>query len=193
MGIFGSTFDPPHFAHLLAAQWSLEALNLDFILMIPASINPLKQEHIPAQPQLRLEMVNRAVEGCPHFLVSDVELQRAGVSYMVDTIMELRRTYTVEEYKFYLLLGADVANDFHLWRSPRELSELTTLAVFNRPGYDFNRVMAKLPDSASAIKIPELEISSTLIRERVKSGKSIEFMVPPSVISIIDRENLYRN
>ncbi len=193
VGIFGSTFDPPHYAHLIAAEWSREALSLDFVLMIPANRNPLKQPRQSAPADIRLQMIGAAVKNTSKFIVSEIEVRRAGASYMVETLKELQGEYPPERHSFYLLLGADVARDFHLWRNPLEVSEMASLAVFNRSVYDLDEAAAKLPGKPVKIWIPQLELSSTIIRRRVREGKSIEFMVPPAVTEIIEREGLYRS
>lgn len=191
IGLFGATFDPPHYGHLIAADYAADELELDEVLMIPASLNPLKQEHLPAPPNLRLEMIQAAVVKYPRFRVSDIELKRGGVSYTIDTVQSLLKDYRSHETEFFLLLGADAAADFHLWRDYQRLAEMCQLSILSRPGFDMESTLAKLPLPAAALNMPMIDISSTLIRNRLRQGKSINFLTPPEVVEIIECEKLY--
>ena len=178
--------------HLIAAEWAAEELNLHRVLMIPANLNPLKQGHNPASPKLRLKMVEAAIHNYPRFTVDDIEIRRGGVSFMMETIDLLRKEYPPGENDLFLLLGADAAADFKLWRDYERLAQTCTIAVFNRPGYELEVAAAGLPAGAVTLKIPTVDISSTSIRNRISAGKSIRFMTPEPVRDIIEREGLYR-
>jgi len=178
--------------HLIAAEWAAEDLNLHQVLIIPANLNPLKREHRPAPPEIRLKMVEAAIGNYPQLTVDDIEIRRSGVSFMIDTIDLLREKYTARENDFFLLLGADAAADFKLWWDYERLAQICTIAVFNRPGYELEVVAASLPAGAVTLKIPMVDISSTSIRHRIRAGKSIRFMTPEPVRQIIEEEGLYR-
>jgi len=190
IGIFGATFDPLHVGHLIAVNFALEELGLDEIIMIPANLNPLKQNHTPAPPEIRLEMLDSTMGNHDKIRISDVELKRGGVSYMIDTVIELKAGFP-DSSEIYLLVGADSALDFTKWRDYGKLSELCRLAVFNRPGYSFDDVASNLPVDFIPLKMPLIGISSTLIRELVAAGKSIEHLTPEVIVKIIEKNNLY--
>jgi len=192
IGIFGATFDPPHSAHLIAAEYAVSELKLNKVLMIPANVNPLKKQRKPTPPDIRLQMIQAAVNGYPQFEVNDVELKRGGVSYMIDTVLDLRENYPPAEAELYLLLGADAAEEFHLWRSHRQLAEICRLVVFNRPQYNLQTILKKLTVPALPLNIPAFDISSTAIRRRIREGKPVDFLAPVEVLKIIQKENLYR-
>jgi nicotinate-nucleotide adenylyltransferase len=188
VGIFGGTFDPPHMGHLIVAEHVREELGLDRIVFIPCSIPPHKQENdITSGPQ-RMEMVRLATRGNPAFDVSDVELVRGGVSYTVDTLIDL--TKQQPDRKLYFLVGMDNIGDFHTWREPQRILELAMIVVMKRPGYELPGEMP-IPD-ALVCEVPDVEISSRVIRERVREGKSVRHLVPDAVHSFIVAENLYK-
>ena len=190
LGIFGATFDPPHLGHLIAAEFAAEELRLDEILLIPANLNPLKIQHQPAPPEIRLEMVKAAAASRPKFKVSDLELKRGGVSYMIDTIRQLQKNHPPHT-AFYLLLGTDAAAEFLKWKKYQSLAEICTITVLDRPGWNISLVLQKLQIPFLYLKMPLIDISSSLIRERVAQGKPIDFLTIPGVVEIIRREKLY--
>jgi nicotinate-nucleotide adenylyltransferase len=193
LGIFGAAFDPPHYGHLIAAEWVAEELRLRQILMIPSNINPLKRLHPPAPATFRWEMIQAALKSHPNFKVSDIEIKRSGISYMIDTLKFLQNDYPPNLYRLYLLLGADIAAEFGLWRDYEKIAQICQLVAFNRPGYDIKKIVSELPAGAISVHIPMMDISSTMLRERIQLGKSIRFLTPSPVCEIIEREKLYRN
>jgi nicotinate-nucleotide adenylyltransferase len=203
VGLFGGTFDPPHQGHLVAAQEALEQLALDVVYLMPAGEPPHKPVQGMTPAPLRLAMVHAAVAGHPGFQVRDDELKRAGPSFTVDTLRALKKANPEDDV--FLILGADQWRAFHRWRAPDEIGRLATLVVLNR-GRDGARDseetgkqgplpvppgMAK-PASIVEISIPALELSSSEIRERVRTGRSIRFLVPDEVRRIIREAQLYR-
>ena len=137
-------------------------------------------------------MVEAAIGNYPQLTVDDIEIRRSGVSFMIETIDLLREKYTARENDFFLLLGADAAADFKLWRDYERLAQICTIAVFNRPGCELETISANLPAGAVTLEIPMIDISSTSIRNRIRAGKSIRFMTPEPVRQIIEEEGLYR-
>lgn len=192
IGIFGATFDPPHYGHLIAAEYSRSLLGLNLIIFIPANRNPLKREQIPAPAEFRMEMLKAAVGGTPFYEVDDLELQRGGNSFMIETFLDLQKRYSLKKPEFYLLLGADSAKDFAHWKDYGSLAKMCEPIIFNRPGSNLSKVAANFPAPCSTMEIPMIEISSTLIRNRISEGKSVKFLTPDTVIEIIEREKLYR-
>ena len=185
-GIFGGTFDPPHVGHLIAAQDALETLGLDRVLFIPARLPPHKQKEKVSEAAVRLQMIQAAAGGNPNFEVSDVELNRTGPSYTVDTLRELHKQRPGDE--FYLLLGVDQVQEFSTWREPDEVRRLARLAMLTRSGIE----EAAAGDIVyQTVPVTRVDVSSTLVRQRVTSGKSIRFLVPEAVERIITAEGLY--
>ncbi len=194
LGILGGTFDPPHNAHLALAGRSLSQLALSRVLWVLTPDPPHKADNITPYP-LRREMLLAAIAGIPAFELSEVEAERRGPHYMVDTLRILRRRNPDTEIT--LLLGGDSLRDILRWHHPRELIRMCTLAVLRRPG---TRVgMARLEKFVPGIskrtvfiEAPPMQISSTNIRSLVREGKSIAGQVPPAVGEIIRRNGLYR-
>jgi|GEM_PF-1735517 len=190
IGLFGATFDPPHFAHLTALLAAYEQLNLSKILLIPANINPLKQTHTPAPPQIRLQMLAAMTAQYPYMRIYTGEIDRGGISYMIDTLKELLTLYP-PPHRFYLLLGADVAKHFHRWKDYLSLPQFAEIVIFNRPGYNLNNISANLPFPHRLLHIPPMKISSSKIRRKIKTGQAIASEVPPPVARIIFENKLY--
>ncbi|MEW6145991.1 MAG: nicotinate-nucleotide adenylyltransferase [Thermodesulfobacteriota bacterium] len=212
-GLFGGTFDPVHLGHLRAAEEIREMLSLDKVCFIPAAVAPHKKTAHSAPPSHRLEMLKLAVSDNPCFEVSDYELGKDTPSYTVETLRHLKKTNPGSEY--YFMVGNELFREIETWREWRELFKLSNFAVITRPGYP-DTDEAKLPlalendfsyykiednviyykDNNSGLiafsKIKGLEISSTEIRRFVKSGRSIKYLVPPSVEEYILRNNIYR-
>ena len=191
IGLFGGTFDPVHFGHLLIAEYIREELGLDHILFIPTHRHPLKNNSSLSSPAQRLEMVKLATADNPHFEVSDIELREEKTSYTVDTLRELNRQYGAHAPRFYFLLGMDNVNQLHLWKEPEALVKLCQIVAFGRPGFEPVSAARPFLPHITFLSIPLLEISSTEIRERVRRGKSIRYLVPDAVISFIRKNKLY--
>jgi nicotinate-nucleotide adenylyltransferase len=188
IGIFGGTFDPPHIGHLVAAVDALQVLELDLVLLVVASIPWQKagsREISPAED--RLAMVAAAVADTDGIEASDVEIARGGPSYTADTLEVLHAAEP--EAELFLILGNDAAAGFDTWERHQEVAELATLVVVDRPG------SAPPPDGPygwTRVDIPELEISSTELRERVATGRSIRYLVPAGVEAVVAGRGLYR-
>jgi len=191
VGIFGATFDPPHMGHFIAVQRAYEELGLSKVILIPANINPFKQNHRPAAPEIRLQMLRSVITEHPFLLISTIEIDRGGVSYMADTVKELQTIYPPQRVRLFLLIGADAAADFHLWKDYRLLAELTEIIIFNRPGFNLAEISGKSDFPHRTLTIPQLEISSSEIRRRIRSGLSVKYLLPPAIEQIIQREKLY--
>lgn len=193
LGVFGGTFDPPHTGHLAVAQDVLERLELDRVLFMPAGEPPHKANGDLTGAELRLAMVAAAVEGDPRFQVSDMEVRRAGVSYTVDTLEALDNTAPGVER--FLLLGADQWASFGRWRSPRRIGELCRLVVLNREGDHPEDVDPGFTDGPPPdyleVHVTRMDISSTTLRDRIRAGRSIRYLVPDPVLRIIDSAGLY--
>ncbi|MBP3966148.1 nicotinate-nucleotide adenylyltransferase [Paenibacillus sp. DLE-14] len=193
VGFMGGTFDPIHYGHLLAAESAREACGLDEVWFIPAGHPPLKENGPLADGQTRLEMVYRAIDFQPHFRGMDVELEREGTSYTIDTVKSLMELYPDRE--FSIIIGSDRVNDLPQWHQINELAALVRFIGVRRAGEELkvDALPAFLQERLSIIEMPQIGISSTDIRNRRAQGRSIRFLVPEKVYSFIRRNGLYES
>ncbi len=187
VGIFGGTFDPIHLGHLITAQSVKELRNLEKIIFIPAFISPHKSDAKTSSPDDRLTMIKLAVENIPFFDYSDMEVKKGGISYSVDTLRELKKKYD----KLELIIGYDNIFTFHTWKEPDEILKLADLIVLKRKSSHPPQFEDKYYHQAVFVQTRGIEISATDIRERVKNGLPINFLVPPAVMEYIYKQNLY--
>ena len=187
IGIFGGTFDPPHNGHLIAAQDACEALRLDRLLFIPAGNPSHKRDQTISPAAIRLEMLQAAVAGDARFEVSDIELRRAGFSYTADTLRQLKDVYGGAE--FYLLLGADQVRDLPTWYEPEEVARLARIVLISRLGVDAVPQVESM--ISTTVRITRIDVSASDIRQRVAEGRSIRYLVPAAVETIIRERGLY--
>jgi nicotinate-nucleotide adenylyltransferase len=199
LGIFGGTFDPPHVGHLLAASDAIEHLVLDRLIFVPAAVQPLKASRSTALAADRLEMVQLTVGDDPRLETDSVELDREGLSYTVDTLREFARRHPSAER--YFLVGADVLSSFAQWRDPKIVLELATLAVLTRrsegetstgPARASSEMDADIARRSTVVPTRRIDVSSTEIRERVRTGRSIHGFVTDAVAGYISSHGLYR-
>jgi len=190
VGIFGGSFNPPHVAHLLIAELVRDQFQLDRILWIPNHQSPLKEARELAGAHDRLAMTRRAIVGNDAFDVSDLEVSRAGVSYTIDTVRALQDRQPNAD--FHLIIGSDSLDGLALWHEPEELLERVPLAVFRRPGFAGASAPGGISGRIAFADAPLLEISSTIIRRRVRAGRSIRYMVPDVVNAYVRDRELYR-
>jgi nicotinate-nucleotide adenylyltransferase len=190
LGIFGGTFDPVHHGHLILAERACEELRLDTLLFIPAYIPPHKSAgRRIASPERRIEMLRLAIASNPRFRIEDHEIDREGISYTVETLRYLQGEHP--DAALTLLIGADNARDFGTWHRPEEIVRMASVAVWERPGSELPReILPGIP--FERIDAPLIEISSTEIRERVASGRSIRYLTPEPVVEYIYQHGLYR-
>ncbi|XZE43451.1 nicotinate (nicotinamide) nucleotide adenylyltransferase [Pirellulaceae bacterium SH467] len=199
IGIFGGSFDPIHMAHLILAECCREALELEQVLFIPAFISPLKQDSLPIDSKHRVEMIRLAIGGNSAFRIDTRELDRGGVSYTIDTVQELKREYPNAE--LVLLMGADSVQDLPKWKSPEELLELISIGAISRGGLGdppWEAIRGLVSEERwlqlqKRIDAPQLELSSSTLRQRIASGHSIRYQVPTSVEMYIQQHQLYFN
>jgi len=194
LGIFGGTFDPIHYGHLIVARAALEALGLDEVLFVPAGRPWMKDTGTLSPAEDRARMTELAIAGDPQFRVSRLEIERAGETYTLDTL----RALSADAGRPVLTLGADAFADFPAWREPAEVARLAQIAVLGRPGRDtaaiIDEVKAQVPNvDAAPLEAPLIEISATAIRDRVRRGLPIRDLVPPAVAHYIADQGLYRN
>lgn len=189
LGIFGGSFDPPHVGHLLVASDAYEALELDRLTFVPTAIQPLKADAQAAPAHQRLAMVRLLAGSDGRFDVDATEIDRAGLSYTVDTLESFALRFPTAERFF--LVGEDAMAAFGSWRAPDRILELAKVAVLRRPVSSGAKSPA-LPDGTILLPTRLVDVSSTEIRERVRCGKSLYGFVPEPVAEFIEAERLYR-
>ncbi len=197
IGVLGGSFDPLHYGHLILAEQIRQEADLDKVLLVPAYVNPFKEEVPPADGHHRLEMLRLAAGDHPFFGISDIELKREGPSYTYDTLAALKeRDYPDDD--LFFIMGTDSFYQVEHWHKAEELICSFGFLIGMRKGYDeeelkatIARLKEKYPLRAEYIRIPELEISSTDIKQRIRDGKSVRFLLPDPVISYIREEDLY--
>jgi nicotinate-nucleotide adenylyltransferase len=195
-GIMGGTFNPIHIGHLIAAQEVLERLELDYIIFLPAGNPPHKAESDVIEANHRYEMVKLAVEKNNRFYISDIEIKREGKTYTYDTLIELKKFYYDVEFSF--LLGYDTLRDMDTWKRVDEVFKLTSFVVVNRGNLpedmneEINKKKTYYDAKISVVSIPEIDISSTEIRDRISKGRNVQYLVPEKVNDYILTQGLYR-
>jgi len=197
LGLFGGTFDPVHWGHLLLAERCREECRLDQVWLIPAGNPPHKQGEAISPGNQRAEMLEFAIAGHPQLSVNRMELNRSGRSFTVDTLGQLHADDASRE--LFFLIGADSLADLPLWREPARIAELATIVAVNRgedPMPDLDSLRQRLGDAVvnriQLVTMPGIDLSATDIRRRVREGKSIRFMVPRPVEVYIEQHGLYR-
>lgn len=194
LGIMGGTFDPIHYGHLVTAEAARERYGLERVLFIPTGCPPHKKPGSVSDFWDRYMMVMLAVLSNPNFEASRLEYDRGGVSYTIDTVIQLRGIYG-DDTEFYFICGVDTILEIFSWKRPHDLFRMCRFIVATRPGYDLGRFYEMLGDTyrdaVTVMEIPMLDISSTDIRERVKKGLSIKYLLPEAVESYIYKNKIY--
>lgn len=186
IAVLGGSFDPIHHGHLIVASAAKDALGVDQVRWVPAGAQPFKVGEHGAGGSDRARMIELAVAGEGGFVVDRLEVERAGPSYTVDTLTELGGRFPGAELS--LLLGADAAELFWKWRDPGGIKARAAVIVFARAGE-----AAPTGVADRVILVPRIDISSTAVRERVRNGQSIRYLVPGPVIDYIAERGLYRD
>lgn len=190
IGIYGGSFDPVHYGHLLLAESAREQLKLDLVLFMPAAIAPHKRNQQAAPDAARIEMLELAIGGHAAFEVSRLEMDRGGVSYTVDTLSALHDEYP--EAELVLLVGGDTLVDMPNWKDPEKVVSLARIGVVDRAGIEIDS--ANLPGGQILhVTMPLIELSSREIRSRVSRGESIRYQLPRGVEQYISVAGLYAN
>ena len=196
IGILGGTFNPPHLGHLVCAQEAYIQLCLTRVMLVPARTPPHKAVEDEPGAGHRLEMCRLAVRGDEErFEVSDLEIRREGPSYTVDTLGELHSR--MPDSELFLILGADIAAGLREWHQPERVLSLATVAVAERPGTSHDAVargLSSVPggERGRFFDMPEIGISSTMLRKRARTGESTRYLLPDAVRDYIDQHDLYR-
>lgn len=203
LGIMGGAFDPIHIAHLVTAQEALLQFQLDEVVFLPSGHPPHKKRRL-ASAELRYLMTAVATASHPRFSVSRLEVDRPGVGYTVDTLQFLAGALAPDA-RVYFITGADAVLDILTWKDPPGVLELCTLIAATRPGFDLSRLSALLaslgpgvvgpgPDArVQVMEVPGLDISSSMIRERMAAGLPVRYLIPDAVFQLIEKSGAYRS
>ena len=195
--MFGGSFDPVHIGHLIIAQDAVEQLELDRLIFVPTAVSPLKLHQAPVEGRHRLEMIRLATADDLRFDVSGIEVERGGVSYTIDTVLQLQAENPQAE--LFFIIGLDSLKDLHRWVRVDDLLECCTVVPLGRGGECPDQVASecRLPDAWKTkllqrlIRVHEVEVSSSEIRMRIAEGLSIQTLVPAEVGMYIVEHNLY--
>lgn len=192
IGLFGGTFDPIHNGHLIIAEYLRDELNLHEIWFIPSKVHPLKNNRDITSADLRLRMIELAIQKNEYFKICDIEIKRVGISYTIQTIDELLKRYHNLHPKFFFFIGMDNVNELHQWKDPLQILKKSQVVAFGRPGFIPQESCKPYLPYIQFVYVPLLEISSTEIRNRLKEGRTVRYLLPDAVWQLIKRENLYR-
>jgi nicotinate-nucleotide adenylyltransferase len=187
IGIFGGSFDPVHIGHLIIAESARNQFCLEKIIFIPAGIPPHRDALI-ATGRHRLEMTKLAIADNPNFEVSDIEIKKEGISYTYETLQIIQKQLNAE---FYIIVGWDAFVILPSWYNAEKLAEQFPFIVAPRIVEKQQAFQFPFWVKYEMLDIPRIEISSTLIRRKIKAGQSIRYLVPDSVLKYIYQEKLY--
>lgn len=187
IGLLGGTFNPIHIGHLILAQECLYQLSLDKVIFVPANLPPHKKISGKVSKEDRLRMVRLALRQDKRFDISTYEIQKKGPSYSIDTIKYFKKRCG-KSTKLFFLAGADAAKNLSTWKDIDQILELTRFVIASRPGWGQDSPYER---SLKRIVIPEIDVSSSGIRERLRKKKPIDYMVPTAVVKYIHTKGLY--
>uniref|UniRef100_A0A7C2E2W3 Probable nicotinate-nucleotide adenylyltransferase n=1 Tax=Ammonifex degensii TaxID=42838 RepID=A0A7C2E2W3_9THEO len=197
IGLMGGTFDPIHYGHLVAAEDARFELGLEKVIFIPAGQPPHKPKERVSAAAHRVAMVRLAIATNPYFELSTIEVERPGPSYTVDTVAAFREQYSAGE--LYFITGADAVAEILSWHKAEELLTLCQLVAVTRPGYVLEALRERLRGldgylwrRIRLLPVPGVAISSTALRERVREGRPIRYLLPEEVEAYIREQGLYR-
>lgn len=197
IGLMGGTFNPIHIGHLIIAEWIKDEWNLEKIIFIPAGNPPHKKKNDLIESNIRYDLVELAISSNESFEIADFEIVKKEVSYTIDTIINFRKIYAQD--RLYFIIGADTLFQLEKWKGFKELAKMVEFITYSRWGYDKlhieDRIQTLTRDYGFQIYYsngPEIQISSSSIRDRLKEGLSIKYMVPDSVIFEIKNKGLYK-
>lgn len=199
LGIFGGTFDPVHFGHLALAEECLAVAGLDEVWLVPAASPPHKGGKKLSRFDQRKEMLELAIAGNEKFKVEPMEADRPGPSFTSDTLEEIQKRKPNDE--LFLIIGGDSALEFSTWKDPAKIASLATIIVRIRPGVNMpteqefilqlGKELGVLPKVIFVAGPPYLDVSSSLLKERVSNNKSVRYLLPRAVEVYIQQKKLY--
>lgn len=199
LGLYGGSFDPVHYGHLLLAECCREGCGLDQVWLIPAAVAPHKQDRRTAPAKARYEMLELALAGNEQLRPSPIEIERGGVSYTVETLAAVAAQEPTAQ--LFFLMGADSLTELATWREPQRICELALPVVVRRAGSPAPDLAALAPFVSSErlaeirrlqVEMPIIELSSTDLRRRAAAGQSLRFRTPRAVEKYIETHRLYQ-
>jgi nicotinate-nucleotide adenylyltransferase len=193
IGIMGGTFDPVHNGHLIVAEQARERMKLDEVWFMPSYQPPHKETSPIAESMHRLSMIRLAIAGHPQFRICEIEYEREGTSYTIDTTSLLVDQYP--QHQFSWIIGSDMVAYLPKWYRIDDLVAQISFIGLQRPGYDLTE--QKLPphilNALTMVDMPQIDISSTDIRRRLTEGLTVRYLVPHSVFDYIQENHLYES
>jgi nicotinate-nucleotide adenylyltransferase len=189
VGVLGGTFDPIHLGHLITAQAIIELRSLEKVIFVPCNISPHKTEVKHSEPIHRLKMTELAIMSNPAFSCSSIDIKRGGISYMIDTLRELKNKFDNLE----LIIGYDNIEKFYTWKDPDEILKVSKLIVMKRSVEKEIITKDKYYEAATFVNTPTIDIKATAIRQRVKNKLPIDFLVTENVREYIYQNDLYKD
>lgn len=194
IGLYGGSFNPIHHGHLILAQHVAESCGIEKMLLVPCHTPVHKQPDELAPADFRWQMVLAAVQDHPLLEGCDIEIRRPGPSFTVDTLEQLHSMYPNDQ--FSMLIGTDTLLQIAQWHLPERILQLCKLLVLHRPGYPIDDPIEHLPKGFGAecvtmIEAPQLQISSSDIRDRVAEGLSIRYLTPDAAVQLIRQHRMY--
>ena len=196
-GIFGGTFNPVHKGHIMLAEYCMDSVGLDRIIMIPTAVPPHKINNNLASENDRLNMCKLACRGKENFFVSDIEIKRQGKSYTYETLTQLKEIYPDDH--LYTIMGADMFLTLDRWKNPKIIFEKSSIITIPRDEENklelenfYNNVLKAMGASSVILPNPVMSVSSTFIRENLDNFNLISYMLDKGVYDYIIKNNLYR-
>ncbi|MFO8069079.1 MAG: nicotinate-nucleotide adenylyltransferase [Alkalibacterium sp.] len=186
VGILGGTFNPPHLGHLIIAEQVRCQLGLEKVMFLPSADPPHKKEKKTIAAKHRIAMIRASISSNDGFSLEEIEIQRGGKSYTYDTIVQLKEMNP--DIEFYFIIGADMVEDLKNWYKIDDLLQIVQFVAVNRPSYTLNTSYPVI-----TVDVPNIDISSSLIRQKAMDNCSIKYLVPPEVEKYIGSEGLYKN
>ncbi len=200
VGVFGGTFDPPHVGHVHVAATALEVGSLDLVLWVPVAIHPHGSDRAISPGSVRRRLIEAAIQGVPQFRLCDLELERGGVSYTIDTLTRLSVDHP--DWTLHLIVGSDVIGGFSAWKDPHGIAKLASILVIPRPGDGFEGAPNACGGRDVSLErkgqfryrvatVKPRDVSSSRVRKRIAENLAVRDMVTPAVLAIIEGEGLY--
>ncbi len=186
IAILGGTFNPIHVGHLTIAEMVREEFGLDKVIFVPCDLPPHKNSKGVITARERLQMIRLAIKDNPYFEASDFEIKRGGKSYSIDTVRFFKDQYP-KGTKIFFIIGGDHLATLHTWKRIEEVIRIVSFVAVYRPGFQEKESKIRV----KSIVIPGVHTSSSHIRERIRRGKSVKYLVPENVIRYIEKKNIY--
>ena len=187
IGILGGTFNPVHIGHLTIAQMVHEQLKLDKVIFVPSNLPPHKSSKKVVSVKDRCHMLRLAIKGNAHFDISDFEVKKRGKSFSIDTVSYLRDRYP-RGTKLFFIIGSDLLPTLYTWKRIEEILKMATFVAVNRPGYKGKKSKIRVKSMTTV----GLHTSSSYVRQRIISGKTVQYLVPDNILKYIKQKKLYR-